>query len=86
LLVELEEHIVEIDKDKLDMVNKDYREKMALFDIEEVIKNNRMLTMIKKYKLKAYKNYKEEKTVNKKEKLYSEIKHRGFGCKTITTR
>ena len=40
LLVELEKHIVEIDEDKLDTINKDYREKMALFDIEEVTKND----------------------------------------------
>nr|DAP30345.1 MAG TPA: Urease subunit beta-alpha linker domain [Bacteriophage sp.] len=28
----------------------------------------------------------EEKIMNRKEKLMEEIKHRGFGCKTITTR
>lgn len=40
LLVELEEYIVSIDKDKLDQVGKDYREKMALMELEEVNKNN----------------------------------------------
>lgn len=40
LLVELEEYIVSIDKDELDQVGKDYREKMALIDLEEVNKNN----------------------------------------------
>lgn len=40
LLVELEEYIVSIDKDELDQVDKDYREKMALMDLEEVNKNN----------------------------------------------
>lgn len=40
LLVELEEYIVSIDKDELDQVGKDYREKMALMDLEEVNKNN----------------------------------------------
>ena len=40
LLVELEEYIVSIDKDELDQVGKDYREKMSLMDLEEVNKNN----------------------------------------------
>lgn len=40
LLVELEEYIVSIDKDCLDQVGEDYREKMALIDLEEVNKNN----------------------------------------------
>lgn len=40
LLVQLEEYIVSIDKDELDQVGKDYREKMALMDLEEVNKNN----------------------------------------------
>ena len=40
LLVELEEYIVSIDKDELDQVDRDYREKMALIDLEEVNKNN----------------------------------------------
>ena len=33
LLVELEEYIVSIDKDELDQVGIDYREKMALMDL-----------------------------------------------------
>ena len=40
LLVELEEYIVSIDKDGLDRVHFEYREKMALLDLEEV-KNNK---------------------------------------------
>ena len=40
LLVELEEYLVSIDKDNLDQVGKDYREKMALYDLEEVKNNN----------------------------------------------
>ena len=40
LLVELEEYIVSIDKDNLDIVGKDYREKMALFDLREVEEND----------------------------------------------
>ncbi len=40
LLVELEEYIVSIDKDKLDQVHPDYREKMAIVDLEKVKNNN----------------------------------------------
>ncbi len=40
LLVELEEYIVSIDKDNLDQLHENYREKMALIDLEEVRKNN----------------------------------------------
>ena len=39
LLVELEEYIVSIDQDHLDQVHPEYREKMAVLDLEEV-KNN----------------------------------------------
>ena len=38
LLVELEEYIVSIDKDNLDQVGKDYREKMIKYDLEDVNK------------------------------------------------
>ena len=40
LLVELEEYIVSIDKDKLDQVHPEYREKMAIVDLEKVKNNN----------------------------------------------
>ena len=40
LLVELEEYIISIDKDGLDQLHPDYREKMALFDLEEVVNYN----------------------------------------------
>lgn len=40
LLVELEEYIVSIDEDELDIVHPEYREKMALVDLEEVNSNN----------------------------------------------
>ena len=36
LLVELEEYILSIDKDNLDQLHPDYREKMAVLDLEEV--------------------------------------------------
>ena len=35
LLVELEEYIVSIDKDNLDRVHEDYRDKMALIDLKD---------------------------------------------------
>ena len=40
LLVELEEYIISIDEDELDQIGKNYREKMALIDLEEVSKYN----------------------------------------------
>ena len=40
LLVELEEYIVSIDEDHLDQVGQDYREKMALIDLQEIKENN----------------------------------------------
>lgn len=40
LLVELEEYIVSIDKDNLDRVHSEYREKVVLIDLEEVRKYN----------------------------------------------
>lgn len=40
LLVELEEYIVLIDKDNLDRVHPEYREKMALVDLKEIDDNN----------------------------------------------
>ncbi len=39
LLVELEEYILTIDKDELDQLHPEYREKMALIDLEEVVNN-----------------------------------------------
>ena len=40
LLVELEEYIISIDKDNLDQLHPEYRDKMALIDLEEVKNNN----------------------------------------------
>jgi len=39
LLVELEEYILSIDEDDLDQLHPDYRDKMALLDLETVNKN-----------------------------------------------
>ena len=40
LLVELEEYILTIDKDELDQIHPDYRDKMAIVDLKEVKKNH----------------------------------------------
>ena len=40
LLVELEEYIISIDKDNLDVIHPDYKEKMAIVDLEELGENN----------------------------------------------
>lgn len=40
LLVELEEYIVSIDKDNLDILHPEYRDKMAILDLNEVNDNN----------------------------------------------
>lgn len=40
LLVELEEYIISIDQDNLDVLHKEYREKMAILDLNEVKDNN----------------------------------------------
>ncbi len=39
LFVELEEYILEIDEDHLDQLHPEYREKMAVIDLEEVYQN-----------------------------------------------
>ena len=40
LLVELEEYILSIDKDNLDQLHPEYRDKMAILDLEKVKENN----------------------------------------------
>lgn len=40
LLVELEEYLVSIDKDSLDQVHPEYKEKMAILDLQKVNSNN----------------------------------------------
>lgn len=42
LLVELEEYLVSIDKDNLDQVHPDYRDKLAILELEEIKKHNGM--------------------------------------------
>ena len=40
LLVELEEYIISIDKDNLDCLHPEYRDKMAIIDLDKVKNNN----------------------------------------------
>ena len=40
LLVELEEYILTIDKDNLDQLHQEYRDKMAVLDLQELKENN----------------------------------------------
>ena len=99
LLVELEKHIVEIDEDKLDIINKDYREKMALFDIEEVTKNDGkiflaierdevvglIMGIIRKWENKDYLDYKCPKTGVITELVVSkQYRRKGTGNELIT--
>ena len=42
LLVELEEYLVSIDKDNLDQVHPDYRDKLAILELEKIKKHNGM--------------------------------------------
>lgn len=59
LLVELEEYILTIDKDNLDQLHPDYRDKIAILDLEEVdrlngkvflaIENNKAIGLIMGY-------------------------------------
>ena len=39
LLIELEEYILSVDKDELDQLHPEYREKMAKLDLQEVEEN-----------------------------------------------
>lgn len=66
LLVELEEYIISIDKDELDQLHHDYREKMAVLDLEEVgnnegkcylaLDNNKVIGLIMGY-VRTYDKY-----------------------------
>ena len=40
LIVELEEHLIRVDKDHLDIVSNDYREKMLAVDLQELRQKN----------------------------------------------
>lgn len=76
LLVELEEYIISIDKDNLDNLSKDYRNKMLIYDLNDVknnqgkcylaIENNKALGLImgyvRKWEEADYLDYKCPKT------------------------
>ena len=94
LLVELEEYIVSIDEDNLDQVGQDYREKMAIIDLQEVkenngkcylaIDNNKVIGLIMgiviSYKEEDYLDYKCPKSGNITELIISkEYRKHGIG-------
>ena len=66
LLVELEEYILTIDKDNLDQLHPEYRDKMAILDLEEVnnndgkcylaVENNKVVGLIMGY-VRTYDEY-----------------------------
>lgn len=73
LLVELEEYILSIDKDNLDHLHQDYREKMALIDLEK----------IKEYNGKCYLYIEDDKAVGLimgTIPTYDENNHLDFKC------
>ena len=98
LLVELEEYIISIDKDQLDTLHKDYRDKMAIIDLEEVktnhgkcylyIEDNRVVGLIMgiidKYDEYDYLDYKCPKRGRITELIVSQkIRSKGIGTKLI---
>ena len=98
LLVELEEYIVSIDKDNLDRLHPEYRDKMAILDLEEVnnnngkcylaIDNNKVLGLIMgiidKYDEYDYLDYKCPKRGRITELIVSQkIRSKGIGTKLI---
>ncbi len=94
LLVELEDYIVSIDEDDLDRVGPNYREKMALYDLEEVknndgkcflaLEDNKVVGLImgyiRKYDEEDYLDYKCPKYGVVKELIVSsKIRNKGVG-------
>ena len=100
LLVELEEYILSIDKDNLDLLHPDYREKMALLDLEEVknndgkcylaIEKNKVVGLImgyvRSYDEYDYLDYRCPKSDEISELVVSnKIRSKGIGQKLINT-
>ena len=98
LLVELEEYIVSIDKDNLDTIHPEYREKMAIVDLEELeknegkcylyIENGKALALImgcvRQYDEYDYLDYKCPKAGNITELIVSQkLRSKGIGQKLI---
>lgn len=73
LLVELEEYIVSIDKDELDVVGQDYREKMIWYDLKDVKENNGKCFI-------AVENEKAVGVIMGKIKKYSEVDYLDYKC------
>lgn len=99
LLVELEEYIISIDKDNLDQLHQDYREKMAILDLEEVnnyngkcylaIENNKAVGLIMgcipPYDEYDYLDYKCPKRGEVTELIVSKkVRSKGLGQKLLT--
>ena len=98
LLVELEEYILTIDKDNLDQLHPEYRDKMALLDLQEVKENNGkcfiaveddravavIMGMVRKYDKYDYLDYKCPKQGEITELIVSKnVRSKGIGQQLI---
>ena len=98
LLVELEEYILEIDRDNLDQLHEEYREKMAVLEIDEVNNNNGkcylaveddrvvglIMGYVRKYEEYDYLDYKCPKSGVVSELIISKnVRGRGIGKKLM---
>lgn len=96
LLVELEEYILSIDEDELDQLHPEYKDKMAILDLEEVNKNNGYLAVennkviglimgfVRRYDEYDYLDYKCPKCGEVLELIVSkDVKNRGVGQKLM---
>lgn len=94
LLVELEKYILTIDKDKLDRLQHDYREKMAILDLEKVdnyngkyflaIENGKAVGLIPPYDEYDYLDYKCPKRGEVTELIISsKVRSKGIGSKLM---
>lgn len=99
LLVELEEYILTIDKDNLDQIHSEYRDKMATLDLEEVkdnngkcyiaVENNKaigvIMGIVRKYDKYDYLDYKCPKCGDITELVISKnVRSKGIGQQLIT--
>ena len=96
LLVELEEYILSIDEDELDQLHPEYKDKMAILDLEEVNKNNGYLAVennkviglimgfVRRYDEYDYLDYKCPKCGEVLELIVSkDVRNRGVGQKLM---
>lgn len=99
LLVELEEYILSIDKDKLDKLHPEYRDKMAILDLEKVnnnegkcylaLEDNKVIGLImgyvRTYDKYDYLDYKCPRSGEVSELIVSQnIRSKGIGQKLMT--